>query len=375
MALELARLDKLGTYFSGYPVRKLRSYQGVSVRSFPARTLVVYGARRLLPELLRPKDRHLFRWQDWSFDRRVAAALQSCDFFHGLPGQCRESFRRAKEMGIQTVLSHATGPVDRLEESVAPEYERVGREFGVETQYDAEYYKREAEEYALADFHWAASSVVAERLREGGVASSRIWTIPYGVDTGLFSLGTRKEQRIDAKTYRIVFAGQLSLRKGIRHVLDALTLLGDVSIEFHFYGQRMAEVEDDLRAYQGASGLHFHGPLAQEKLAEAFRHADLLVLPSLEEGYGLVVNQALACGLPCLVSDRVGAKDAIVENENGMVVAVGDAPAWAEAINSARAQSWSGNEISLSAPSWSRAAEILVDHSEAAAGSERTSSN
>jgi glycosyltransferase involved in cell wall biosynthesis len=367
MARELAGRGVLQMYFSGYPLRRLAGSEGIPVKSFPARTVAVYGVRRLLPEYLRPKDRHLFRWQDWAFDQKVARALGPGDFLHGLPGQCRDSFQRARELGVRTVLSHATGPVTELEAIVAPEYERVGLRFEEETQYDSAYYEREAQEYARADFHWASSTIVAERLRTAGVEASKIWTVPYGVEQGIFFADEAADRPLfaDQCKRKIVFAGQLSLRKGIRHLLDALTLLDDASIELHFYGHRMAEVETDLSAYRGASKLVFHGAVSRSNLAEVFRgSADLLALPSLEEGYGLVINQALACGLPCLVSDQVGAKDAIIENLNGRIIPVGDVEAWAEAIEQAGKQAWSRREIAASAPVWSNAADTLVALSE-----------
>ena len=107
----------------------------------------------------------------------------------------------------------------------------------------------------------------------------------------------------------------------------------------------------------------FHGPVSQASLAEVFHGGGLLVLPSLEEGYGLVVIQALACGLPCLVSDQVGAKDAIRPGENGSIVPTGDAEAWATAIQDARTTPWDPIAISRSAPSWETAADVLMERS------------
>ena len=75
--------------------------------------------------------------------------------------------------------------------------------------------------------------------------------------------------------------------------------------------------------------MHFHGPVVQVALADALRAASVLVLPSLEEGFGLVVPQALNCGLPVIVSDRVGGRDFIQHRGNGSIVAVSDAAALA----------------------------------------------
>ena len=92
-----------------------------------------------------------------------------------------------------------------------------------------------------------------------------------------------------------------------------------------FYGALLPEANADLRNYTGECPLEFHGPVSQSALAEAFRNSSLLVLPSLEEGFGLVVPQALSCGVPCVVSDRVGAKDLIEHRVNCSIFATEDA--------------------------------------------------
>ena len=87
------------------------------------------------------------------------------------------------------------------------------------------------------------------------------------------------------------------------------------------------EARQDLAAYKGRTPLTAHGSVSQGELAEGFRQGSVLVLPSLEEGFGLVVPQALNCGLPCIVSDRVGGKDLIRHRENGSIFPCGDAAA------------------------------------------------
>src|SRR3954467_6585831 len=79
--------------------------------------------------------------------------------------------------------------------------------------------------------------------------------------------------------------------------------------------------------------MHFHGPVSQDTLATAFRSGSVLVLPSLEEGFGLVVPQALSCGLPAVVSDRVGGKDLIQHRQNGSIFPCGDAAALAAELS------------------------------------------
>jgi glycosyltransferase involved in cell wall biosynthesis len=96
--------------------------------------------------------------------------------------------------------------------------------------------------------------------------------------------------------------------------------------------------------------------VGQRALAEEFRQSSVLVLPSLEEGFGLVVPQALACGLPCIVSDRVGAADLIRHRDNGSIFPVGDIEALREEL-----VYWSARRIRVQDDvSWRQSATRLV---------------
>jgi glycosyltransferase involved in cell wall biosynthesis len=206
-----------------------------------------------------------------------------------------------------------------------PEYARVGLRLTDFCAYDDAYFAREEEEYALSDWHCAASSVVKEQLVARGIDPRRIWQVPYGADQSIFH--PRAEG--PPAQFRMIFAGQLSLRKGVKSLLDALTLGGHPDWLVDFYGPDSGEIGADLKAYSGPTPLHFHGAVSQSGLAAALRQSSVLVLPSWEEGFGLVVPQALNCGIPAIVSDRVGAKDLIRHRVNGSIFPAGDASALA----------------------------------------------
>jgi glycosyltransferase involved in cell wall biosynthesis len=252
----------------------------------------------------------------------VGRTLEVCDFIHGMPGQCLATFRAAKKLGIRTVLNHATGPAREWVRIMEPEYQRVGLRLEDACVYDSAYFEREDEEYALADFHCAASSVVREQLISLGIRPERIWQIPYGADGRVFCPDSRIPR---PDSFRIVFAGQAGLRKGVRTILEGLQMSTRADETMDFYGALLGEAKMDVDGYTGRVPLKFHGPISQERLADAFRHSSVLVLPSLEEGFGLVVPQALNCGLPVIVSDRVGAKDLIRHRENGSIIPANDA--------------------------------------------------
>jgi len=135
---------------------------------------------------------------------------------------------------------------------------------------------------------------------------------------------------------RILFVGKLIERKRPLDVLRAAALLagrGD-TIEVAFAGS--GELQDALTNAAAAAGLraHFHGFVNQSELPAIYAAADVMVLPSDgRETWGLVVNEAMACGVPAVVSDAVGCGPDLVEpGLTGAVFPLGDVAALANGI-------------------------------------------
>jgi len=326
----------------------------ISVHSF--RTLVTYGALKL-PGSLRPADGKLFKWQDQGFDKAVACSL--CEgrdqWLHAMPGQCLRSFSRARILGIRTVLNHASGPVSLQLECIKEEYTRVGLALSDHHSFDAEYFRREQEEYALAEYHCVASSFVKKQLVSLGIPHDRVFQVPYAADPMIF---WRRQPHPSTKPFRILFAGQLTLRKGIRFLIDAYEQIADqIPCELHICGRLCCDFRDVLPTLLSKKGVHWHGALSQSALAQEMRSASVLVLPSVEEAFGLVVPQALSCGTPCVVSDRVGAADLIKQHENGSVTPVGAVDKLLEEL-----LWWSSHERSFqhTSASWTDMAALLL---------------
>ncbi len=137
-------------------------------------------------------------------------------------------------------------------------------------------------------------------------------------------------------TRSILYCGQLIERKGVDVLLEAFTRvadkLNDATLSFVGAGplkdELMARVEPRLRERVTFAGFH---PVAE--LPPFFARADLFVLPSRHDGWGVVINQAISAGLPVVASDAVGAAAELVRaDENGYVVPAGNAAALATAM-------------------------------------------
>jgi glycosyltransferase involved in cell wall biosynthesis len=356
LAVALHGLGALSAYHSGYPAWKLNPPAGFPLRGHSTRTLATYGLLRL-PHALRPADLTLFRWQDRGFDRAVALTLRrdGARFIHALPGQALATFRRARELGLITVLNHASGPIRRQFAAIQAERARLGLPPRVPTPAELDTFARHDAETALADFHCVASSLVSRQLIIEGVAAERIWVIPYAADPKLFYPPPPPAARLPV----IVFAGQLTVRKGLPTLLEAFALVRQThpDTELHLYGRADAELTPASRQWAALPGVKLFGPVPRPHLAEAFRRARVLALPSVEEAFGLVVPQALACGLPCVVSDQVGAGDLIVPDANGATFPTGDARSLARGLERWLRQP---DNFAHHPPSWHDAARQLL---------------
>lgn len=137
--------------------------------------------------------------------------------------------------------------------------------------------------------------------------------IPYGVDLNKF--------RIHSKSARdklvFIFVGQISLYKGLHHLLSVISKMDKNQVELFLIG---SIVNKELYIqYAECDNIHFEGFISHSKIESYYDCADVFVFPTLGEGFGLVVLEALANGLPVVCSQNAGGNDAIIDNYNGFV--------------------------------------------------------
>jgi glycosyltransferase involved in cell wall biosynthesis len=184
-----------------------------------------------------------------------------------------------------------------------------------------------------------------------GIPAHMIFPAPYFVDNQRFTNQFREDRRdraalrvqwtIDEPSARLqdqdrvcfVFAGKLEPKKRLMDLLQALEATSRINGNIHLLVVGTGELMDEARKFADSRRLPvtFAGFLNQTEITRAYAAADCLVLPSdYGETWGLVVNEAMACGLPVIVSDRVGcAPDLVEEGVTGGVFQCGDVEALA----------------------------------------------
>lgn len=169
---------------------------------------------------------------------------------------------------------------------------------------------------------FAISEKAVEQFTQMGVPRERIFPFGYFVP---FVDGSPAERDNCATAPRVLFVGSLLERKGIYVLRDALDLMPpQKSILMDVYGP------GDARTIEGNPSIRYRGVIPFGEAQKIISEYDLLVLPSLFDGWGVVVNEALLQGVPVIVSDQVGAKVLVESTGAGAIVPAGDAKALAK---------------------------------------------
>jgi len=165
--------------------------------------------------------------------------------------------------------------------------------------------------------------------------------IPHGVDLDRFQPSETDHDAVSPETTTFLYVGRLGARKGLSLALKSFSLVDDPETEFLIAGtgrhrEQLEALADDLGI---VDRVHFLGYVPNEELPVLYSSADVFVLPSRYEGFGLVVLEAMACGTPVIGVEAGGIPTAVGEEGGGLVVdrTVTDL---ADAFRTATSQSW-----------------------------------
>lgn len=362
LAKQLQRLGVLKNVFTGYPSWKIDTKETFQnkVNTFPwVHTLFMMLQRThprptSLSETLDLVDR-------LTFDAYVERKLSKCDVFTAISGCGLRSGIKAKSFGARYVCDRGSTHILYQNKILKEESSNWGFDF---TPTHPAIIERELQEYAEADLITVPSLYAKQSFIDEGIASSKLAVIPYGVDISTF----HPTGIPDEDTFVVAYAGGLNFRKGIQYLFKAFASLKHPRKILWLIGQADKLFIDSLIA----KGLCppesiFTGHVNHTSLKNYFSKADVLVLPSVEDGFGMVMAQALACGCPVIASTHTGGKEIIEEGINGYIVPARDWRALREAIQNI-SDRHSNTEMRLSAASsakqmsgWNRYGEQILN--------------
>ena len=178
---------------------------------------------------------------------------------------------------------------------------------------------REEAIYAQADAITIPSSIALRSFVQMGVPASKLHLIPYGVSLGAF----HPTGAPDPNTFDVLFAGAAGLRKGVPYLLQAFSHLKHSRKTLCIAGAMQPDLRDILSRLPTAN-VEFLGPVPRAQLVDLMSRSHALVLPSIEDGFGLVLSEAMACGCPLIASTNTGGEDLFTDGVEGFLVPIRD---------------------------------------------------
>lgn len=271
-------------------------------------------------------------WQNFiqpdAFDRAVAARLTAGHTFVGFSGHALRSFRRARRLGYQRLeLMSPTPHVDH----VMRQSERSLAQYpGIETNWlNAANQRKALREYELADRIYVGSEYSRQSFLAAGVPAEKLARFVFRPDPRYQA----PAQRVDDGVFRVVYVGLVTVLKGIPVLLDAFSRLPGRAELWLIGGSTTRGMRRYLSDWQRRD------PRVHVAPGDPLPHlqrASVCVHPSYQDGFAYAPMEAMACGVPAIVTEDTGMKEYIRSGINGDVVPTGDWQALLERLEHVR---------------------------------------
>lgn len=321
------KLDEAGvdtTLFTGYPKFKISPapLNINRIHTFPYLHTPYMGLSKhnLLPQALVQLYEYIDRRL---FDYYVSRTIKPCDIFHGMSSSCLLTGKRAQQLGAKFICDRGSSHIQHQANLLQSEFSKWGLDFDEidQKKIDPRIIRTELDEYESSDLIFVPSSFSQQSFEHQGVPREKLRLIPYGVDTSLFFPTTApSEDSLD-----ILFVGAMSLRKGIPYLVQAFKAIDHPNKRLRIIGRPSSTLITLLKSHDlWDDRIEVLGHKDSRELRGWMSKSHVLVLPSIEDGFGLVIAQALACGCPVIATQHTGAPDLITDSHNGYITPPGD---------------------------------------------------
>jgi glycosyltransferase involved in cell wall biosynthesis len=260
-------------------------------------------------------------WAGHEFGRRVVQEeWGNAQAVYSFSSTSLEIFEAAKRAGMMCVLDFATAP-RRFESALtgqqAARYEGwASRPPGLDAS-ASEYADRQNRESELADVIICASSFVKNAVEAESGQGSKAVVVPLGLRS--LPLHVAPKPPVYGRPLRVLFVGDDAIRKGIGDLCRAIDEFGRQRCEVRIVGSvdlsRIGREQASKRA-------KLVGAVPRQEMRQQYEWADVCVLPSVSDTFGLVVLEAMSFGVPVITTPNTGGADVIVDGENGFIVPI-----------------------------------------------------
>jgi glycosyltransferase involved in cell wall biosynthesis len=264
------------------------------------------------------------------FDTQTARALPHAEHLIAFNGQALAQLRTARAGGYETT---ALVSANSHMQQVIERHELARRRYPLEGSWAAHMLERNLAEYEQAERIYFASDYIRDSFLQRGVPAERLARFPLTPAPRFRPAEDRGVERATSGFFEIVYVGSLAVHKGVPLLIDAIRRLPQAELKLRLVGgwgsRGMRRFVQEACAADSRIVVSPGDPLPY------LRGASLCVHPAYEDGFGYAPAEALAAGVPVLVSEDTGMKELIGSPHDGLVLATGDGDALSEAIEAA----------------------------------------
>ncbi len=270
----------------------------------------------------------LAHWSKIQLDHGARSPLQGADIFLYYNGCGLHSARRFRQNGGITIVEAVNCHVQVQEQLMQEEFQRLGLTW---TPFHHRETRRRVAEVEEADYILLPSTFVARSFLAQGIPAERLLRVPYPMQKVAGASEVVPRPALDEGIFRVLYVGSVSIRKGLRYLIEAFRQLKHPKKELWIVGPTT-----NTRGLENLSlpeEVKFLGVLKGNDLQAAYLKATVFCLPSIEEGQALVLSEALTYGLPVIATENTGIEDLMADGKGAMVVPIRDAAAIASWLN------------------------------------------
>ena len=253
------------------------------------------------------------------FEYRALSNLdfKDLDILIGWSSFSYSSFLKAKNEKCISILERGSTHIEYQNEILKKEYELLNLKPNLIPKYIID---KEKKEYELADFIMVPTEYARKTFLDKGFSEKKIIKNPYGVNLKEFYYDTKLQEK---KTkFRIIYAGSISVRKGVIYLLDAFEELSLENSELVLIGDVDEDLNKKLSRFKKNKNIIFKKSIKQNELKNFYNVSDVFVLNSIEDGFGMVILQAMACGLPVITTRNTGGSEIIDNDKDGYIIPI-----------------------------------------------------
>jgi len=286
------------------------------------------------------------------FDRYTASKMKKVkddfDIFYGFSGSSRACLEMNKSLGKISILE---------QHDVESEWARRVLQEEIELNPDfldtipywppwEPYIRGLKRENELTDFHIVPSEFARDNYIQAGYSPEKIFVNHLGIDLNHFTPASQ----VQKDGFKVLFAGAIGQRKGIKYLLEAFKKLNLPKSQLILAGNILGSGKPFQKYRQW---FHHERYLSPVDMPDFYRSGSVFVLPSVWDALGQVVLEAMACGIPVIVSENTGGREVVRDGIDGFVVPVRDVKSLAQKLEllyeNSELRQWMGRNAAIRA--------------------------